>query len=53
MSLEEAMRQSDEASTAGHGNERSGTSRRWLGHLNFLNRRMRTRMSGGVGGEES
>ena len=53
-SLEGGMRQSDEASTAGHGIARSGNpSGASCGScydLNPPNRRMRTRMSGGVAG---
>ena len=52
-SLEGAMRQSDEAPTAGCGDKRSGTpvrrdTLRSVRDLNAPNRRMRTRMSGGV-----
>ena len=53
-SLEGAMRQRDEASTAGPGSERSGNPSgafcRSCYDLNPPNRRMRTRMSGGVAG---
>ena len=37
--------------TAGKLLRRAGTSPARVSDLNFLNRRMRTRMSGGVGGE--
>ena len=55
MSLEGAMRQNDEASTAGYGSGRSGAvdrarNSRSCRDLNLPNRRMRTRMSGGVAG---
>jgi len=46
-------RRSGEAVTAANGNERSGTDHLMeeeVDNLNLPNRRMRTRMSGGVGG---